>query len=410
MSINKDIFGKILTLYGASFIGIILGFAISVFNTSVLGKEAFGDFKFIETVFRFLASLVTVGVFISITRMLAIAKEKVYKQKLIGFFVLALIITGLIGVILLIIFSYLEPIWFSGNLGEYFRNYSFLIFAILGTLALREILKGLNQIYTLSLLNALPAIAYLGIAYFYNLQNPLYLADIFLLLYGIQFIFLLIIIIKLKPDFKLPKGLYKEVMLENKTNGKPVYFGSLAGVATAHIAGFALSYYIDNTQVGFFTLAITICTPLVMIPSVLGTVFFKRFASLEYIPKNVIFFSLIASAIALIIFYLFIEKVFLLFYPAEFSPAIDISMILIFGFLLHGLGDLINRFLGAKGKGKFLRNSAFMVGIVNILGYTILVNYFGVTGAIVTKILASATYLLMMYYYYTKFTKSNNYV
>ena len=77
MNINKDTISKILTLYGASFIGIGLGFAISVFNTSILGKEAFGDFKFLETVFRFLASLVTIGVFISVTRMLAIAKEKI---------------------------------------------------------------------------------------------------------------------------------------------------------------------------------------------------------------------------------------------------------------------------------------------------------------------------------------------
>ena len=171
MNIDKDTINKTLTLYGSTFLSIGLGFAISVFNTSVLGKEAFGDFKFIETVFRFLASLVTVGVFISITRMLAISRSNTYKHKLIGFFVIALVVAGLIGVVLLVIFSYLEPIWFSGNLGYIFRKYSFLIFAILGNIALREILKGLNKIYTLSILNAVPAIAYLIIAYLFNLKN-----------------------------------------------------------------------------------------------------------------------------------------------------------------------------------------------------------------------------------------------
>ena len=92
MNIDKDTLFKTITLYGTSFLGIGLGFAISVFNTRILGKEAFGDFKFIETVFRFLASLVSVGVFISITRMLAIIKNKIYKQNLIGFFVLSLIV------------------------------------------------------------------------------------------------------------------------------------------------------------------------------------------------------------------------------------------------------------------------------------------------------------------------------
>jgi O-antigen/teichoic acid export membrane protein len=147
-----------------------------------------------------------------------------------------------------------------------------------------------------------------------------------------------------------------------------------------------------------------------IVPSVLGTVFFKKFANFDFIPKKVVIFSILATVFALAIFYLFIEKIFLLFYSEDFSPAIRIAKIIILSFLLHGLGDLINRFLGAKGKGKLLRNSAFMVGIVNVLGYTILVKYFGVNGAIITKILASGTYLFMMYYYYTKFTKKNKYV
>lgn len=410
MNSNKDTIKKILTLYGSSFLAIGLGFAISVFNTRILGKEAFGDFKFIETVFRFLASLVTIGVFVSITRMLAITNNEVYKSNLIGFFVLALTIAGSIGVIILIIFSYIEPIWFSGDLGSVFRKYAFLIFAILGSISLNEILKGLNKIYSLSFLSIIPAIVYLTITYIYNLNNPLYLEDILLFLYGIQLLFIILIIYKLKPKFNITKNLVKDVILENKINGRPIYYGSLAGVATAHIVGFSISYYIDNTQVGFFTLAMTLCSPLLVIPSVLGTVFFKKFTNYDFIPKKVFVFSILATVFSLVIFYFFIEKVFLLFYSEEFSPAIKISKILILSFILHGLGDLINRFLGAKGKGKLLRNSAFMVGIVNILGYTILIKYLGITGAIITQIMASGTYLFMMSYYYIKFTKKHNYV
>lgn len=410
MSIDKASLKKAFALYGSSFIGIALGFAISVFNTKILGKEAFGDYKFIEMVFRFVASIVSVGVFISITRMLAITKQVNYKQNLLGFFVLALFVAGLIGLILLIAFSYIQPYWFDNNLGHVFRKFSILIFAVLGNIALREILKGLNNIYTLSIFSSLPAAVYLLLAYAYNLNNPLYLEDILLFFYGVQLIFLVLIIIKLKPKFDIKKSLIKDVFKENRTNGKPIYFGSLAGVSTAHIVGFSLSYFIDNTQVGFYTLAITVCSPLLIIPSVLGTTFFKKFANLNFIPKKVFTFSILATILALAVFYLFIEQVFLLFYSEEFIPVIRISKILILGFLLHGLGDLINRFLGAQGQGKLLRNSAFVVGIVNILGYSILVYYFGINGAIITKILASTVYLLLMYYYYKKFIKQTQHV
>lgn len=407
MTIDKTSTKKALVLYGSSIIGIGLGFAISVFNTKVLGKEAFGDFKFIETVFRFLASLVSIGVFTSITRMLATSKNEIYKQNLIGFFVLALVTVSSVGIILLIIFSYLEPIWFSNSLGYIFRKYAFLIFAILGNIALGEILKGLNKIYTLSFLSSIPAVIYLIAGYTFNLKNLLYLEDILLLYYGIQLVFLIVIIFQLKPTFNIDKSLIRNVIHENNTNGKPIYYGSLAGVATAHIVGFSISFFIDNTQVGFYTLAITICSPLLIVPSVLGTTFFKKFASVTYIPKQIFVLSVIATLIAFVVFYLFIDKIFLLFYSEEFEPAVSISKILILGFLLHGLGDLINRFLGAQGQGKLLRNAAFIVGIFNILGYSILVYYFGVRGAIITKILASGAYLFMMFYYYKKFTNKN---
>jgi O-antigen/teichoic acid export membrane protein len=210
---------------------------------------------------------------------------------------------------------------------------------------------------------------------------------------------------RLRPSLNLNKTLIKKVLKENESNGRPIYVGSLAGVATTHIVGFSLSYYIDNTQVGFFTLALTLCSPLLIIPSVLGTTLFKSFTNLGFIPKKIFIFSIIATFVALIIFYLIIDKIFLFFYSEEFSPVINISKILIIGFMLHGLGDLINRFLGAKGQGNLLRNAAFVVGLVNILGYSILVYYFGTSGAIATKILASGVYLLMMIYYYKKFIK-----
>src|SRR5690606_13396239 len=227
---------------------------------------------------------------------------------------------------------------------------------------------------------------------------------------GLGLIFLIFIVFRLKPKFNIDKSLFKAVLNENSTNGRPIYYGSLAGVATTNIAGFTISYFLNNTQVGFYTLAMTVCSPLLIVPSVLGTTFFKKFATSEFIPKKVFLFSIIATIIALLIFFLFIEKVFLLFYSKDYFPVINIAKVLIFGFMLHGYGDLINRFLGARGKGKILRNVAFMVGFVNILGYLILVKYFGVMGAIITSIVASGLYLLMMYYYYLKFTKKYKYV
>ena len=147
----------------------------------------------------------------------------------------------------------------------------------------------------------------------------------------------------------------------------------------------------DNTQVGFFMLAATICSPLLVIPSVLGTIFFKQFATIRTIPTKVIYFSVLSTIAALIVFYLLIEQVIITFYTEDYLPVADISKYLIIAFIFHGFGDLFNRFLGAKGEGKLLRNAAYLVGILNVLGYTILIKYFSINGAILNKNIGQRT-------------------
>ena len=399
---------KIAFMYGASILGIALGFLVSIFNSRVLGPERFGDFKFIETVARFIASLVSVGLFISITRLIALNKDEEKKQKYLGLFTTIFGITSLLGLLLFFCFSFVEPYFFKNGLESEIRKYFFIVMVMIGNVAISEILKGLHKIYTISILSVLPVLSYLCAAYFINQVQPFDLEMVLLFYYGIQLIILIALIISLKPNFKFKKSLVTKLLEENKTNGKPIYYGSLAGVATTHIAGLSISFFMDNTQVGFFLLALTICSPLLVIPSVLGTIYYTKFVDIRTIPNKVLYVSIASTLAALGVFYFLVEDVIINFYTPEYLPVAQISKLLIIAFIFHGFGDLVNRFLGAKGQGKLLRNAAYLVGIVNVLGYTFLIKYFSINGAIITKILASLSYLILMIYYYRTFVKTNN--
>ena len=390
-------------MYGASFLAIVVGFLISIFNSRILGPENFGNYKFIETVARFIASLVSVGVFISITRLLAINTNQDKERKYIGLFTVIFGITSVIGILLFLGFSIIQPYYFDDNLQNLLQKYFFIVPVILGHLALAQILKGLHKIYTISFISIVPPLSYLLFIYIINEFIPVNIGWVLLTYYGILMISFTVIIIWLKPDFGFTKPLVKELLHENKFNGRPIYYGSLAGVATTNIAGLSLSYFMDNTQVGFFTLALTICSPMLVIPSVLGTIYFKQFATIEKIPKKVFYFSILGTLLALVIFYSLIEPVIVTFYTKEYLPVVDISKYLIIGFIFHGVGDIFNRFLGAKGKGRLLRNAAYLVGIINIVGYTLFIKFFNVNGAILTRILASGLYFMLMTRYYRNF-------
>lgn len=397
---------KMVVMYGSSIAGILLGFLISVLHTKLLGAEKFGDFKFIETVVRFIGSLVSVGFFISLTRLLAINEDKIKERKYVGLFTIIFVIISLIGILLILFFSYVEPYFFGHGLSKIFRKYFFVVSAVIGQLALNEILKGMHKINNLVIFNVLPGTIYVIILYALSFYLTIGVETILFLYYLIIFSAVILAIIYLKPKFNFDKKMFSALLVENKHNGRPIYYGSLAGVATSHIAGFSISYYLNNTEVGFYMLALTVCSPILIVPSVLGTIYFKEFVHLKSIPRRVLAFSFLFTFIALIIFYVLIEPVVIYVYGDTFLPVSVMSKYLIFGFILHGLGDLYNRFLGAKGKGKLLRNAAFLVGIVNIVGYTALISFFDINGAILTKILASCLYMSVMIYYYFNFDKN----
>lgn len=181
---KKGLYMKIFTMYGASVLSIALGFFISIFNSRVLGPENFGDYKFIETVARFIASLVSVGFFISITRLLAVNENITKKRRFLGLFVAILSVTSVIGMVLFLGFSFVEPYFFDNDLGPTIRTYFFVVIVILGQLALAEILKGLHQIYTISFLSVVPPLLYLIIIYIVDELSVVKTGTVLLCYYG----------------------------------------------------------------------------------------------------------------------------------------------------------------------------------------------------------------------------------
>ena len=80
-------------------------------------------------------------------------------------------------------------------------------------------------------------------------------------------------------------------------------------------------------------------------------------------------------------------------------------MVASIGVLIYGMADFFNRFLGANGQGKALRNGALIVGISLLLMNLLLIPKYGAFGAAYTKVIAGVIYLINMLFYYFKFIK-----
>ena len=394
-----------IILYFSSLISVVVGVGTSVLNTHSLSVADYGDVRYINNFMNFFSSIFLFGFFVSGSRLLAITTNSIKRRKINGAMIIMLSIASLSSVISLFLcslghnsqhlcslFLYSLPVSFAPLLLNYVNN----------------TFQGENRIINLSIARCLPSILYLFIAFVIYKYVHVTSVLMILLQNGILILVLVSCIIYTKPLFAGLKDVFKELFVENKRYGIHVYLGSVFAVGFSYLAGIFLGIFnSDNTDVGFYTLALTISNPLMILPSIVGTSYFKEFATSRTIKKKLLLVTAGFSFLSLILYIVLIYPVVIFLYDESYIPVAKIAIFLAFASVLHGLGDTFNRFLGAHGAGKCLRNGAFITGGILLIGNVMFIYLWGINGAILTRILSSLAYLLSMVYYYKKLNNNN---
>src|SRR5690554_2024525 len=378
----------------------------------MLGAEEFGNYNFFFSVFTFSSLIITLGFFQAVNRALVLNHNKIRARNYYGAMLIILFLLFTLLSSGLLLYGLLDSNLKNKSLTSTFLAALPLGFIFLSSKYLETLLQADNRISLLSFYRLSTKIFYLlCLIVFYAINS---LEEYSLLLTFIYFYFFthslafLIVLTKLKPTIKNINKRLKEIWFYNKSFGLNVYIGSVLAVGFASLNQILISYFShNNSGVGFYTLALTICAPLLLIPNTIATVYYKEFAHSPKIPTKILKVTSLISIVALISIWLLIKPFVLIFYGEEFKSVINFSYIVSLGVLAHGFGDIYNRFLGANGQSIALRNSAFIVGIISILTSFILIPLFGVYGAIVTGFAAGLIYLIAIYSYYFKFINNH---
>jgi len=394
---------QIILLYSSSVFGVAFGILNSVVNTRALAPSEYGDYRYVQNIIDFITSLLLFGYFTSGSRLLALSKNEEQSRNIRGAmcFILGVAISILMFALLIIGFCDVLPIE---------ANLLFLATPVCGySLMLNYINtvgQGDNHIGRISIARLLPPGLYCIVAFFVYKFWGASSSKMLLLYDGIGVFIYIIIILSTRPKFSNLKDSLLVLFRENKHYGFNVYLGSLVAVSTQYIAGIMLGKFcIDNSNVGFYTLSATMAAPLSMLPMIIGTTFFKQFASQRKIEKKVLTSSFILTFASCLLFILLIKYIVAFLYDEGYSSVGLYAAFLAIATSINGLGDLFNRFLGAHGQGKYIRNSAFACGLISVLGNVLLVYFWKINGAIVTRILSASVYFIFMlasYQFYTK--------
>lgn len=399
---------QVIYLYAATLLGTLLGFVTSIINTNFLSESEYGDVRYVQNLITLLASLLLFGYFLSGSRLLALSNNQTRSRQVRGTMVVVLILCALLlvlGTFLVGCFHTDKPIvrhlfWVSLPVCFYP-----LLTSYMNTTA-----QGDNHIGRLAMTRVLPALLYVPIAYaVYTIWGATSTLMV-LLQWGVYCVVLISIIISTRPSFRKIKSTFSDLQVENRAYGIQLYYGSLAMVATNYLAGVTLGIFNDdNINVGFYTLALTLTTPLSYLPGIIGTAYFKKFVSEPCIPPKVFRGTLFITVLSCIGFIAFIRIIVQCFYPDSYAQVGNYASWMAIGFSVHGVGDMINRFLGSHGDGRSIRNSSYACGFFKITGFIVLVWLWDIEGALFTNVVSSCVYCAVLFFYYRKRIKSGKF-
>jgi len=408
---DNEKFKQVLTLLSVNVIVIPLSIISSIIITRFLGPSGYGDFKYLNSLFSLAIVLLNFGFFQAANRALVLIDDRVKARELYG---AALTVMGFL--FFVISMALLIYALFDRNIQEKGLQ-TILMWTIpftwifLLSRYFEVLLQADNKIALLAKSRLYPKVAFfitvlVLFLVFFNYSGKR-LTVIWILFLATEMLGYFYILFKIYPSFRNLKERIKEIWHFNKAYGFNVYLGSVFSTGFSALTGILISYFgVDNSGVGYYALALTIAGPLEFIPNVIATTHYKDFSSRRGIPRRLLLITIGFSSLALLGIWLLVSPFIKFFYGMEFRPVISLTYITSLGVVFTGLADFFNRFLGAHGQGKALRNSAFIVGLAIMVLNITLIPSLGETGAAYVKICSGLIYLILMLLYYRRLSVS----
>jgi hypothetical protein len=122
-----------------------------------------------------------------------------------------------------------------------------------------------------------------------------------------QFVVYLLVLFNIRVSFNNLFWNIKQIINFNKIYGIHVYFGNLLSTLFMQLSPIIISYFsLNNKGVGYYSLSVTLSSPLSFIPAIVGTTHFKEFAKYNKIPGKLVLLTFSISSSLLLLSWIFI--------------------------------------------------------------------------------------------------------
>jgi len=319
------------TLFASQILFIGLGIITATLNTRILGPKDYGILVFFGTITGFTILFFRFGFFSSGGLLLAQEKDKNREKELIGTLLIICLLIGLSYSLFIFISSFFVDSIFKTNISYILRIFSPILLILPFQMLIPQIGKGTNKIYHLAWFNVIPKSLYtIGVVSILLLGlttlkvSTLILINLISVIIGVT-----VISYSFKPLFNNFKKNLKKIWQKNKEYGIHLYWGQVTASSTERIGSVLIPYFINTTQLGFYSLAGTITKPMAMLSRSLSTSLFKGFVDKDRIPKKVIYFNFLWLSLCVIGLVLLGKFIVTFFFTNKFLPIVPLILIVL---------------------------------------------------------------------------------
>ena len=382
-------------IYVSLLLTLFFGLGSSSLSARLMTEAELGSYRLIISVVSVAASALTFGMLSSAGSLLANAKSRrlrnVLWQGALG--QAAIVAVGCTAVTSVIVYR-------SGAGGG-----SYLLWLVGAALAgsmgwqllLQETLRAEGRFAGIAILNAAPTALFLVLlvaAWLLDLQISAALCTVlFFLSQGIVALALF------ASRGRIPTPTLASLVFlarKNRNLGLNVYWATFLGALTAQAGIVALQATRSMSEVGVFALAVTLSAPLAMLPSAVGTAYFSQLAGGNRFPPKVLRVSWLLVAVLAIGYVIVVPFAVHLLYGARYDAVTEPARLCGVAALLHGMGDVYNRYYLANRETRLLLVVVAIVCVVAMAASFLASPSFGLLGTGLARLASSGTYVALV--------------
>ena len=402
-------------LFSTQILVLIIGLGIKTIQVRALSPKEYGLLALFGTITSVIVLFFHYASFSSLKVILANNTDKQKEKELVG---LGVLIAGFLGILFsttLFTISFFVDNLLHAEIGDLLMFLAPFCFILPFQFFISEISIGANKLKQLVVFHLFSRILFIAslLAFFKgDLLNVKLIIILNLLAWLVSTI---VILISYKPSFSKITKNFETVKEKNKSFGFPYYFGAIVNQSTYKLDELFITYFINITQLGFYTLASIICSPMTFLSRAFVNSIFKKMALKDRIPIRVFVYNALWLSFCVLFLYLFSDLIVSTLFGEKYMQVSGYILPLSIAFLFQGMYAPFT-FLVVKSKGKELRNVAYAEAMVNVIGNLLLVpdwfvfghevGGYGVLGAISASILSRFTHFVGLWYYYNKMMRS----